>query len=330
MIDVPSGRAPAVRPERVHGPADRSEPVERIWARIRRPIDTSAALGALVGIPSRTARQLVSASTAGSAEATALLAAMPRLVRSLSISTATVPERFVHQVKGPVLWSETVAARSASAGDPSVFVCSTVARAYDTPENRLLAAALAMVVRGGRDVERLRRPGRDEPELFVTARRNADVAQRFLDHRTLNGVRRDVVARRTLARLQHDPRRRAYRPIVAMLARASEPIDPTTIQIFCDARTVALHDLLVATADHLTRRGVRLPPFLVADHALVSGPIRFRHPSQPGAGSSAGVMAGSLRLDAAGEHTPLAGATVIRSRVELARVLDDALRDHRI
>ena len=325
MTDLPSDRSPHPRPEAVHGQAGGGDAVERIWQRIRRPIDTRAALGALVGIPSITARQLVSASTAGSREASTLLAAMPQLIRDLSISTAAVPERFVHQVRGPVLWSETLSARSASAGDPSVFVCATVARAYDTPENRLLAAALAMVVRGGRDVERLRRPGREEPELFVAARRNADAAQRFLDHRTLTGVRRDRVARRAVARLQHDPRRRAYRPVVAMLAKAAEPLDAATVRVFCDPRTVALHDLLLATADHVTRRGVHLPPFLVADHALVAGPIRFRHPAHPSAGDQAGVSLGPVRLDAAGPHDPIPGATVITGRAHLVDVLDAAL-----
>jgi hypothetical protein len=326
VTDLPSGRSPAAAVEGVHGPGG-GDPVERVWTRIRRPIDTPVALGAVVGIPSRIARQVVGATVAGSAPASALLTAMPQLIRDLSISTASAPERHVGQIRGPVLWSETLAARSASAGDPSVFVCATVARAYDTPENRLLAASLAIILRGGRDVERLRRPGRQEPELFTTARRNADSAQRFLEHRTLTNVRRDRVARRALARLHHDPRRRAYRPVVDMLAHAAEPFDAATVRVFCDTRTVALHDLLVAVAGHLTRRGVRLPAFLVTDHALVAGPLRFRHPDHPDGGPDAGISVGSLRLDAAGDHEPLPGAVVIGSRSELVQAVDAAIAD---
>ena len=330
MSDRPSEWAVPRRPEGVHGVDSGGHPVDRIWARLRRPLDTPAVLEALVGLPSRAARQLVSASIAGSDEAAALLAVMPALIRELSISTMAVPERVVGQIRGPVLWSETLSARSASAGDPSLFVCATVARAYDTPETRLLAAALSMIARGARDVERLRQPGRQEPPLFTTARRHGDAAQRFLDHRALTGVRRDRIARRPLARLQHDPRRRAYRPVADMLARASEPLDPVNVRVYCDARTVGLHDLLLATADHLARRGVRLPPFLVADHALVAGPVRFRHPGHPGVGSDAGVSVGTVRLDVAGSEPPIAGAAPISGSAELHRVLDTAIEVQRL
>ena len=323
MTDRPSERTPPAHPGSVHGSTGGEHPVERIWSRLRRPLDTTAVLGALVGLPRRVARQLVSASTAGSAEAGALLAAMPHLLRDLSISTAAVPERMVGEVRGPVLWGETLSARSASAGDPAVFVCATVARAYDTPANRLLAAALSMVERGGRDVERLRRPGHEEPPLFVDARHNADLARRFLEHRALAGVRRDRIDRRALARLPHDPRRRAYRPVAAMLTLGAEPLAVETVRVFCDARTVALHDLLATTADHLTRRGVHVPPFLVAEKALVAGPIRFRHPDQPGADADAGVTVGDVRFDVAGSGAPIPGAVVVARRADLVEVLDD-------
>ena len=325
MTDLPSDRSALPHPEAIHGTASGGQDaVTRIWARLRRPFDTPGVIEALVGIPGRTARQLVSASVAGSVEATALLTAMPRIIRDLSISTASAPERMTGEVRGPILWSETLAARSASAGDPGVFVCATVARAYDTPENQLLAAALAMVARGGRDVERIHRHGRDEPPLFSAARRNGDHAQRFLDHRTLVGVRRDRVARRALARLQHDPRRRSYRPVVDMLAKAAEPIDAATVRVICDPRTVGLHDLLVATADQLTRRGVPLPAFLVADHALVAGPLRFRHPGHP-SGGAGGVWVGETRLDLGGPDQTDGGAVIVSTRADLVAAVDAAV-----
>ena len=327
MSDLPSQRVAAAHPEAVHGAADGHDPVERVWNRIRRPLDTTAVIEALVGIPGHVARRLVSATVAGSDEASALLSAMPRLIRDLSISTASSPERLAGELRGPILWSETLAARGASAGDPSVFVCSTVARAYDTPENQLLAAALQMVVRGGRDVERVHRRGREEPALFAAARRNGDQAQRFLDHRTLIGVRRDRIGRRALARLQHDPRRRSYRPVVEMLAKAAEPIDASTVRVFCDSRTVALHDLLAATGDHLVRRGIRLPAFLVAERSLVAGPLRVRHPDHPAAQGLGGVAVGSAWLTVGAETPVPSGATVIGSRNALWTAVDRAITD---
>ena len=325
MSDLPSERVAGAHPEVVHGGGPGLDPVERVWSRIRRPLDTTSVIEALVGIPGHVARRLVSATVAGSEEASVLLSAMPRIIRDLSISTASSPERLAGELRGPILWSETLAARGASAGDPSVFVCSTVARAYDTPENQLLAAALHMVVRGGRDVERLHRRGREEPELFTTARHNADQALRFLDHRTLIGVRRDRIGRRALARLQHDPRRRSYRPVVEMLAKAAEPIDAVTVRVFCDARTIALLDLLAASAEHLARRGVRLPAFLVAERALVAGPLRFRHPDHPSAGGEGGVAVGSAWLTLPGQRPLAADTTAVTSRAALHAAVDAAI-----
>ncbi len=294
-----------------------------LWSRIRRPVDVPAAVEALVGIPSGTARQLVSATVAGSDEAAALLEVMPELLRHLSISTIAVPERSFGEMRGPVLWSETIAARSASAGDQNVFVCATSGRAYDTAENRLLAAALALVVRGGREIERLGTRGPDEPPLLTAARRHGEHAHRFLEHRALSGVRRDKISRRALARLQHDPRRRSYRPVIDMLRLASDPLDVPTIRRFCDEATTAEHDLLLAVADHLARRGITLPPFLVADHALVAGPLRYQRAAHRATRSAAGVSIGESRFCVAG--TPRPDAVVIEGRADLVAAVDAAI-----
>ena len=294
-----------------------------LWGRIRRPVDVPSAVEALVGIPSATARQLVSATVAGSDEAAALLDVMPELLRHLSISTVAVPERSMGEMRGPVLWSETVAARSASAGDQNVFVCATSGRAYDTAENRLLAAALALVVRGGREIERLGTRGPDEPPLLTAARRQGERAHRFLEHRALSGVRRDKVSRRALARLHHDPRRRAYRPVTDMLRLASDPLDVPTIQRFCDEATTAEHDLLLGVAEHLERRGISLPPFLVADHALVAGPLRYQRAAHPTSGAVPGVSVGHSRFSV--PSSPRPDAAVVEGRAGLIAAVDAAI-----
>lgn len=292
-------------------------------------MDTPSAIEALIGMPSQTARHLVSASVAGSDEAVSLLEAMPGMIRNLSISTVSVPERTVGEIRGPIMWSETLAARAASAGDPDVFVSATHARAYDTPENRVLASALALIAKGGKNVDRLRRTGREEPALFARARHNGDVAQRFLDHRALSGVRSDQVSRRAVARLHHDNRRRSYRPVVAMLQRAADPLDVATLRTFCDDTTTAEHDLLIGVVDQLGRRGVRLPPFLVADHALEAGPVRYCHASHPSSRVRAGVSVGRrLLVTPAGESPP--DAIVINGRGDLIAAVDEAIVDQRL
>jgi hypothetical protein len=310
------------------GPAGSAEgSLQRIWDRIRRPFDPHGAIEALVGVPQRTARQVIGAATAGSDEATALLAAMPQLIRNLSISTVSVPERCFGEIRGPVLWGETVSARAASAGDPGVFVCATVSRGHDTPENQLLVAALEAIVRGGSDVERFHVEGADEAPLLVDARRHADLAQRFLDHRTLIDVKSRRGNRRTLRRLSNDPRRRDYRPVAAMLARAAEPLEVATIRLFCNEITTARHDLFLAVMDHLSSRGVRVPQLLVVDREVVAGPVRFHHPALASRSETGhfGLFVGSTRLDVPGGLGPDDQTVVVHNRGDLVAAVNEAI-----
>lgn len=327
MTDLPPDRTPPTRSPVGRGPTSSAEEsLDRIWRRIRRPFNTPVAVEALVGFPPRTSQQLVAASVAGSSAASALMAAMPALIRSLSISTVSVPQRSVGQVRGPILWSETLAARSASAGDPGVFVCSTMERAYDTPENRTLAWALDLVVRGGKEIDKLHRHDVEEPPLFAAARRNGDLALRFLDHRTLNSVRRRKPDRRSLAKIQHNSRRRAYQPVIDMLRVADEPLDIQTLRLFCDAETTAEHDLLIAVIDQIERRGIPVPPFLVAKHALEAGRVRYCHVAHSSdADLPAGVSIGSVHLVVPSAASTGADRRVVRGRGDVIAAVDAAI-----
>ncbi len=121
-----------------------------VLARLTRPYEPTRCTAALLGLPLRAARQLVGAVIATCDEAEDLLDAMPRIVRSMAIATTDRPERCHGELRGPVLWSETMSVRSATAGDPGLFVCATTTKAYDTDENRVLKAALAAVERATR------------------------------------------------------------------------------------------------------------------------------------------------------------------------------------
>ena len=57
------------------------------------------------------------------------------------------PIRSRGEVRGPVLWSETMSARPPSFGDPDLFVCTSPQRDYDTAENRVLVRALRVLGR---------------------------------------------------------------------------------------------------------------------------------------------------------------------------------------
>lgn len=325
MSDLPSDRVALGRHEFGHGPAGSAEgALERVWDRIRRPLDAHGSVEALLGLPSRTASEFVAAIIAGSPEASALIHAVPALIRALSISTVSIPERMVNQVRGPVLWSETMTARSSAAGDPGIYVCATVSRAYDTPSNRLLVRALHEIRTGGRLVDRLARHAGDDHELLVAARHNGDLATRFLDHRTLIGVQPEKNLRRGKAIVRGNKRRRSYQPVLDMLQRAAEPLHAADLRPFCDDRTTGQHDLLAAIVDHVESRGFPLPPFLVSEHALAGGPISYRHPDQPGGSVPRGLTVGDRRIDIPGAGLD-PDVTVVRNRREMVAVVDLAL-----
>ena len=77
----------------------------------------------------------------------------PTIVRSMAIATTDQPERCVGEIRGPVLWGETMSARSSSAGIPGCSCAPPPRRPTTRDENRVLKAALAVVHRAGRHAE---------------------------------------------------------------------------------------------------------------------------------------------------------------------------------
>ena len=263
---------------------------------LARPYDPERVASALLGVTQRISRQLVGAVLASSDEAEELLGAMPTIVRSLAIATTDRPERCHGELRGPVLWAETMSARSASAGDPGLFVCATTTKAYDTDENRVLKAALAAVRRAGRNAE-LGMAGFGD-DVVKRARHNGQHAARLLDHQTLAQVPVVRPSGRSLRRTRAGSRRHTYRPALALLHRAGEPLGPDHLTAIADDRTRAQHDLLAATLQHLHHvLGDR--PLLRCDQGgLTAGPLSYRHPARRGStGHDDGIIIDGVLLD---------------------------------
>ena len=127
--------------------------LQRLWRRLALPVDPVAAGDVLVGLRPSNARQLLAVALAASPEADELLENLPKVLRSLSVSTTSHPIRCEGELRGPVLWSETMAARSASPGAGGVYICASPVKAYDTDENRILVAALLRILRAARAAE---------------------------------------------------------------------------------------------------------------------------------------------------------------------------------
>lgn len=249
---------------------------ELVLARLGRPFEPAKVTAALLGIPPRLARQLVGAILATSDEAEDLLDAMPRIVRSLAIATTDRPERCYGELRGPVLWSETMSARSASAGDPGLYVCATTTKAYDTDENRVLKAALAAIHRAGGDATEAS-AGSQTDDVLRRARHNGQRAYHLLEHRTLSAVPVTRVSGRALTRTRAGSRRATYRPALEVLRRAAEPLWPVHIEAYADLPTMAQIELFAEVIERLEERTGATITLRSSHGTLVGGPVVYDH-----------------------------------------------------
>jgi hypothetical protein len=262
-----------------------------LWNRLVRPFDAAAAVEALTGLHATTARQIVGMRLATSREADTLLDRMHEIVRSLSIATTSSPARFNGEVRGPILWSETMAARSASPGAGNVFICASPVKAYDTDENQVLRHALARLRDAARDADPTGH-SHGEDETIRRARYNGTRAIRALEHRTLAAVSTVRPTGRAVQKARTGTRARSYRPAVALLERAQEPIVATDVANYCDDHTRRQHGLLLAIADRL-----QLGPFRVTGQWLENKGLRYIHRQRAGGDAMYGVLLRNLLLD---------------------------------
>lgn len=251
-----------------------------LWRSLARPLSSHDAARAVVGLDGDAVARLSGRSVANSAEALNLLTAMPEILRNLSITTEATAERCQGEIRGPVLWSETMSARSGTAGATDVFMCLTSRRAYDTPQNRVLVAALTAIRRAAVQADPAGGVADATDDEVLAARAHGDVARRFLEHRTLRDVGRKRPSRRDLAKASTGRRHRRYAPALALLARARDPIDLDQLVHFVDRHTARQHEVIVALATQLRRIGLSFGAFRVTPNGeLRAEAFMYRHPN---------------------------------------------------
>lgn len=249
-----------------------------LWSYLAEPRSTVDAAQALFGIKPEVTRQLIGAVLATAPEAEHLLNSMPKTLRALAIATTVTPVRCQGELRGAVLWSETLSARAGTAGDTDVYVCASAARAYDTPENRVLVAALQAITTAARAAEPIAGAAWDE-EVLGAARINGDRARHYLEHRTLGTVRRKKPDARALQKTRAGTRRRNYEPAMTMLERQADPVSIDHLLAFSHPRTAWQHWVLMALAQRLRQRGHPLPRFRTTPSGdLRAGRLLYRHP----------------------------------------------------
>jgi hypothetical protein len=275
------------------------EPFDDLWARLARPFETVPVVAAVTGLPPRAVAQLIGLTVSTSPEAQELLDTFPRTVRSLATSVQARAERCVGSLRGPVLWSETMSARSASFGDPDLFVCATPSRAYDIDENHVLVYALSELREAALEaIGRGDESGPDHHDLR-RVRHNAAEAARFLEHPSLREVTKKRPRARALKRTRTSKHRKWYAPAMRMLERASAPISVVDVRALRDERTRAQHHVLMGVVNRLElSRGHRLPDFRVEHGALISDPVVYHAAKFLGDRSStSGIRVGELLID---------------------------------
>lgn len=234
---------------------------------------------AMFGLSGDVIRQLIGALVATSTETETLLVKMPEILRDLAITTVQTEERCQGEVRGPILWSETMAARAGTAGATDVFICLTARRAYDTPQNRVLVAALDAIRRAAMDADPVARQAYDD-EVLSRARANGDEARRFLEHRTMRDVTRKRPSKRDFAKAAAGRRNRQYGPAIDVLDRVRNPLGLNHLLPFTDARTAWQHWVIVTLVAQLRIRGASPGAFRVTPGGdLRAGRLTYRHPN---------------------------------------------------
>jgi hypothetical protein len=158
-----------------------------------------------------------------------LLRQLPILVRRLATTTASEEEWSAERVRGAIQWGRTIGVRQAT-GIPHLYVTSPARRAYQTPENELLALVLDAVVALGKQ-SGWHRSASEGVGRLVSDR--VSEAERWLTTRSLLEVERRPMTPTKLARIRTGRNRRRYQPVLDAYERyrlLAEHLDRKAIQ----------------------------------------------------------------------------------------------------
>jgi hypothetical protein len=229
---------------------DRTDAIRRlrrdIWRYVTQASTTEQGIvlwaAALLQMPPAEVRYLAQLQFILSEPVGRLLEQMPSLIRRLTTTTNTEVEVSTERIRGAIRWSETFAQRAAT-GLPHVFVTAPTRRAFDTPENQILAFALRAIADFGRRTgwDKSSRPG---PAQLVAAR--AGEATKWRQARSLAEVSERVPTQTTLARVRASRSRRRYQAaldVVELYQRYIARLDRGAI------RHAIEHNALIASRD---------------------------------------------------------------------------------
>ena len=277
-----------------------STPLDRLWPWIARPFHPRTLVTVLFGVEPTMAQAALSYFLISSSEASALLDAGEQGMTNLRMTTAEQSERCVGQLRGPVLWNETMATQAMSVSADDVYVCRTQRRVYDTIENRLLVAALFALVEARQHLPSTADLPADD--AMLGAHHQATRAARLLQHDTLSGIPHVRIDQRAVQRVTAGARRPLYQCAAALHRRMWRPPEPARLACLLDDTTARLILRLVSALEARVEAGH--PPELlqIGDGELSNGAVRYRHPGLPGP-TSYGVWVDGELIDANSDQT---------------------------
>jgi hypothetical protein len=143
-----------------------------------------------------------------SPEVGTMLSDLPRLLRRLATTTLLEEERSPERVQGPIQWPATFAARLTT-GQPHLYVTAPARRAYQTPENELLAFTLNQIMSVGARIGWSESSG-----LGATISGRVGQAQRWHSHRALSTIDPVRPSSRSLSRIRLGRNSRRYGSVI--------------------------------------------------------------------------------------------------------------------
>jgi hypothetical protein len=170
-----------------------------------------------------------------------LLRQMPLLSRRLATTTEHELETSSERIQGAIRWGETIAARAAT-GLPHVFVTASARRAYDTPENQVLAFALRSIVDFGKTTKWHESTSAG---LGESIRDRVAEAMKWQELRALKEVDSEPPQPKTIARVRSSRRRRQYRfalDVVDLYDRYIRRLDRAALRDAVEHRALVVSD----------------------------------------------------------------------------------------
>ncbi len=250
-----------------------------IWRRLAPAASGLDALDALLGLGANRGSSLLDETTLSSPEIHQFLHALPSLLREPELGVSEVRTSTTGGVRGPVQWSETLSARSASGGAAGVYVYTESHRTTDTPLNRVLVSTLEQLVALADRV--LASPTSARPELAAEA---AETGRGALAHNAMaplrdrRRTRRHPVSRRDTVRARSSRAASRYEPVLRASERIATPLGTAACAELSGSAEPATRSRLVllhATLEAIDRRHRGLAPLVVRGTGLATGPVRY-------------------------------------------------------